>query len=1008
MPYIDPTPPRDDSPSNQPSDADPSSRSESPAEDLPKTPASTHCGGPEPVLTDLQNLKQDDAQIVADSIANLFVEAVASRLSKLKSLEEHAKESAENQEETKEEEKEEEEKEEEETKDEETKDDNANGDESSEAKEEKELKWTDLLVDEDQDFELVVDKSPSQIEWSRRKREEGQQNEHMDRIMSMVGHEKVKAYFLSVLDKISISKRWGKSMDEWSFDLVLHGNDGTGKRRIAQIYAEFLHSVGVVSTRKFAINDSHWASDEDAEASVIFFSAADNIDRTSEVERILEVSEKSEKSESRSVAILSYKTFSSSSQSALDISEVSRRRFSNRLSLENYNEKEILQFLKLLCKKSEYKLQSDNLLEFLARQIQKRHAGDNGFTNAHKIKDELEKVWNKSQVRAEEEWCSWAKTHSPEDSQKFSKQDGITLDDILGPAPENVRSKSEAWKKLEKLVGLEEVKENLGRIFDMAEFNSQQERHGRQPLDASYNLCFLGAPGVGKTTVAELYSQILSELGIVSRGHIVSKQASDLLGKYVGHSEANTTDALEDAKGGVLVIDDAHLLYQESCKGKGSSDSFRNGIIDTLVAKISGGASEDRCVILCGYTDRMEKMFLNTNPGLQRRFPVESCLRFENYDDEQLQQILRLKMKRDDLIATDEASEVAREVLNRTRRRPNFGNGGDVETLLSRAKARRITRLRNAKCPFLEFQNRPLEPEDFDPDFDRASRADKHRNALFQDFVGFDNVIGKFQGYQKMANGMRRCGIDPKSYIPWAFVFSGPPGTGKTSTARKVGRLFYDMGFISSDEVVTCSVTDLIGQYIGSTGPKVISQFEQGLGKVLFIDEAYRLVGDSYHKDAIGEIVDTMTNPRFARNMVVILAGYGDEMETLLSTNPGLRSRFPTIIEFPHMAPEDCLCLLTRLLAKLNIRLSSSVTASGSANDTIIGMLRVLTGTKGWASGRDVENLSRTITERVFTKVGDSEDASEPGALEVSFDELVDCLEAMLKQKGARFLEEVS
>ncbi|KAI1057219.1 hypothetical protein LB507_002226 [Fusarium sp. FIESC RH6] len=981
-----------------PPDADPSSssRSESPAEDLPKTPDSTHCSGPEPVLTDLQNLKQDDAQIVADSIANLFVDAVASRLAKLKSLEEHAKEAAENQEATKEEE----------TKEEESKGEEAKADEEkSEAKEEPELKWTDLLVDEDQDFELVDDKSPSQIEWSRRKREEGQQNEHMDRIMSMVGHEQVKVYFLSVLDKLSISKRWDKSLDEWSFDLVLHGKDGTGKRRIAQLYAEFLHSLGVVSTRKFTINENHFPSDEDAEASVIFFSRADGIDQPSEVTRILEVAEKSE---SRTVVIFSYKSFGKSSRRALDVSEESRRRFSNRLILENYKEKEILQLLKLLCKKSEYKLQSDNMLEFLARQIQKKHAGKDKFRNAHKVQEGLEKVWKKSQTRAEEEWYNWAKTHSPEDGQEFLKQDGITLDDILGPAPENVRSKSEAWKKLENMIGLEEVKENLGRIFDMAEFNSQQERHGRQPLDASYNLCFLGDPGVGKTTVAELYSQILSELSIVSRGHIVSKQASDLLGEYVGHSEANTTRALEEAKGGVLVIDDAHLLYQESCKGKGSSDSFRNGIIDTLVANISGGASEDRCVILCGYTDRMQKMFLNTNPGLQRRFPVESCLKFENYDDEQLQQILRLKMKRDELTATDEASEVAREVLNRSRRRPNFGNGGDVETLLSRAKTRRITRLRNAKCPFLEFQERPLEPEDFDPDFDRATRADKHRNALFQDFVGFDNVIGKFQGYQKMSNGMRRCGIDPKSYIPWAFVFSGPPGTGKTSTARKVGKLFYDMGFISLDEVVSCSVTDLIGQHLGTTGPKVISQFEQGLGKVLFIDEAYRLVGDSYHKDAIGEIVDTMTNPRFARNMVVILAGYGDEMETLISTNPGLRSRFPTIIEFPHMAPEDCLCLLSRLLAKLNIRLSYSVTKSGSANDTIIGMLRALTGTKGWASGRDIENLSRTITERVFTKMGDSEEVGEPGALEISFDELVDCLEAMLKQKGGRYLEEVS
>lgn len=118
-----------------------------------------------------------------------------------------------------------------------------------------------------------------------------------------------------------------------------------------------------------------------------------------------------------------------------------------------------------------------------------------------------------------------------------------------------------------------------------------------------------------------------------------------------------------------------------------------------------------------------------------------------------------------------------------------------------------------------------------------------------------------------------------------------------SSTARKVGKLFYDIGFLSSDEVVTCSVTNLTGELSGHTGPKVINQFELGLGKVLFIDEAYRLIGDSFHKEAIGELVDVMTKPRYAHNMVVILAGYSDEMEELLMLNPGLRSRFPTVLE---------------------------------------------------------------------------------------------------------------
>ncbi|EXL69947.1 hypothetical protein FOPG_14186 [Fusarium oxysporum f. sp. conglutinans race 2 54008] len=248
-----------------------------------------------------------------------------------------------------------------------------------------------------------------------------------------------------------------------------------------------------------------------------------------------------------------------------------------------------------------------------------------------------------------------------------------------------------------------------------------------------------------------------------------------------------------------------------------------------------------------------------------------------------------------------------------------------------------------------------------------------------------------------MVNGMRRYGLDPKPHIPWAFVLRASRN-GKTSTARKVGKLFYDMGFLSSDEVVTCSVTNLIGEFSGHTGPKVINQFELGLAKVLFIDEAYRLIGDSFHKEAIGELVDVMTKPRYAHNMVVILAGYSDEMEELLMVNPGLRSRFPTVLEFPQMAPEECLKLLEKLLSKLNISLSISTTGEHKA--AVLDVLKQLIDSKGWASGRDVKTLSQAITELVFTKAGEAEEISGSEGLCVSYKELMDCLEAMLKHRG--------
>ncbi|KAK6715262.1 hypothetical protein SNK04_006198 [Fusarium graminearum] len=741
-------------------------------------------------------------------------------------------------------------------------------------------------------------------------------------------------------------------------------------------------------------------------ATVVFFSNADKIDQESEIEEIMRVAKKPE---FRTVTILSYEVLGNSSKEALDVNEESKRRFSNRPIVDDYGEKETIKFMKILCRrKPEYRFESDDVLEILAQQIHKRHCGDQ-FKNPNTLPREIEKVWKKSQARVQDAWYSWAKTHSPGDGHEFpaegDNRDEIILVDILErpPAPEveDSRVDSPAWKSLQQLVGLKSVKEKLELIFDMAVYNKHQEKHGRQPLATTYNRCFLGSPGVGKTTVAELYAKMLSELGIISRGHIITKRASDLISVYIGGSEARTTRALDEAKGDVLIIDDAHLLYQDPSRNE-SPDSFRNGIIDTLVANISGTANEDRCVILCGYAEMMEAMFLRTNPGLQRRFPIENSLHFENYDEEQLHQILKQKMERDNLIATDEADVVARETLSRMSRRPNFGNGGDVENLLSRAKVHRITRLKGSNIDFADFHKQALQPQDFDPDFDRPRRADEHRNSLFQDFVGFDSIIGQFRGYPKMADGMRRCGVDPKSFIPWTFIFSGPLGTGKTTTARKVGRLFYDMGFISSSTVVTCSVTNLIGRYIGHTGPKVIDQFERGLGKVLFIDEAYRLVGDSFHQDAVGEIVDAMTNPQYAHNMVIILAGYSTEIETLLEANPGLRSRFRTIINFPHMSPEHCLHLLSKLLAKVNIGIPKlAIQPNTQENTMLIRALTQLTATKGWASGRDIETLSEKIAGYVFTKVGESDNVYEPGTLQVSFEELMDSLGAMVKERGA-------
>lgn len=173
------------------------------------------------------------------------------------------------------------------------------------------------------------------------------------------------------------------------------------------------------------------------------------------------------------------------------------------------------------------------------------------------------------------------------------------------------------------------------------------------------------------------------------------------------------------------------------------------------------------------------------------------------------------------------------------------------------------------------------------------------------------------------------------------------------------------MGFLSNDEVIDCSATDLIGQYVGQTGPKVIQKFDEALGKVLFVDEAYRLGEGTFAKEAIDEFVDCLTKPKYKSKLIVVLAGYEDEINRLLSVNPGLSSRFPEEIFFHNLDPEMCLDLLVKQLKK-NDKFELGVCDSASLQQTIKDYFKALAALNGWGNGRDIDTLTQRIIGEVL------------------------------------------
>ena len=223
-------------------------------------------------------------------------------------------------------------------------------------------------------------------------------------------------------------------------------------------------------------------------------------------------------------------------------------------------------------------------------------------------------------------------------------------------------------------------------------------------------------------------------------------------------------------------------------------------------------------------------------------------------------------------------------------------------------------------------------------------------------------------------------------------------GTGKTTTARKMGQVFYDMGFLSGTEVIDCSASDLIAPHVGGTGPQTRAQLEKALGKVLFIDEAYRLATGAFAREAMDELVDQLTKPQFKGKMIVILAGYDQDINGLIAGNPGLSSRFPEEIIFRNMGTEDCLKLLEQELQKKQIKAPSMKIEGSSQCEMLVDIFDQLASLPSWGNARDVQTMAKTLTTSVFVSNPDPE-----SALEVSFEDILACGQTMLTARQDRY-----
>ena len=224
---------------------------------------------------------------------------------------------------------------------------------------------------------------------------------------------------------------------------------------------------------------------------------------------------------------------------------------------------------------------------------------------------------------------------------------------------------------------------------------------------------------------------------------------------------------------------------------------------------------------------------------------------------------------------------------------------------------------------------------------------------------------------EKVNQARRKAGL-PVPERSNHLVFTGNPGTGKTTVARIIGRIYRDLGVLKKGHCTEVSRVDLVAEYIGQTAPKVAEAVEQALDGVLFIDEAYSLISSDSNNDFGIEAVTALLKfmEDYRDRLVVIAAGYREEMQGFVDSNPGLKSRFKTFIDFPDYEPSDLMEIFRGLCARNGMELTGK--APPKLKKTIHALY---TGRgKGFGNGRAVRNLFEVCMERQATRLADAHD----------------------------------
>ena len=746
----------------------------------------------------------------------------------------------------------------------------------------------------------------------------GQPLVSQDLLDKLVGLDEVKRQLKTIVDTYAyLRSRKDIANVRISVNAIVIGETGTGKTALAEILRDYFYQHKIIEKPKLTMVDAvdyqrfvdKWDENiKKAKNGILFF---DNVQKllpdkySNQVNPLDKLFVEMDKWEDNPIVIISGLTKGLEDFLESNPAVANRFKYTFRMPTPGYQELADICKLNLRMKYgiTDFSAEAENqLLRYFKYQVKIK---DETFGNGHLATKTSEDIFTQFISRGAD-----------------VKQ--VEKDDIKGYVPEE-RTVEDILKDLDTFIGMDEVKSAVKEMaYSVQNAMQRAERGLGEQEKMSMHIILTGNPGTGKTTIARKLGEILAAIGYLDSGHVVEVDRAKMVSPYQGETPKVVDRLCDKAKGGILFVDEAYTLAPLSASGDRDNQGAQ------ALEKLMKRMEDDRgqfIVIAAGYRTEMENLF-RVNPGFRSRFNY--FLDIKDYSPEQLFEIMQVFAKAKKYIFSSEAEELTKKMITEmyNSRDKDFANGRTMRTLFDQICKKQAQRLQGVDISSMSNEElMTINKEDIPYEAPQSVNAEDCLKKL-DGLVGLTSVKKEISNLTAFLNLQIRRG-ETQTFQGKHYVFTGNPGTGKTTVARIMADIFKTLGVVARGQLVEADRAKLVAGYAGQTAIKTNQLVDQALGGVLFIDEAYTLKssdGDTFGAEAIDTLLKRLEDDR--GKFICIVAGYTDQMHDFIDTNPGLKSRFTQTIHFDDYTPDELTEIFLHLAKGKNFTIDDDTRAA--------------------------------------------------------------------------------